>query len=71
MRTPTKYSRFQVGERRFFMMSFGMRAHVGPACPPRGVVEGLPDLPGKARDRGNVAATCGKEKAASVTLNRF
>ena len=53
------------------MMSFGMRAHVGPACPPRGVVEGLPDLQGKARDRGNVAATFGKEKAASVTLNRF
>ena len=53
------------------MMGFGMRARVGPACPPLGAIEGLADLPGKARDRGNVAATCGKEKAASVTLNRF
>jgi len=53
------------------MMSFEMRARVGPTCPPLGAVEGLPELPGKARDRGNVTATCGKEKAASVTLNRF
>ena len=46
-----------------------------PTCPPYVAVEGEPDRRRKARDRGNVAATCGKQKgkrkAASAWLNRF